>query len=581
VRRRGEEELRRQAEEEATQRRAEEERLASEHAARVRVEEEATNFAEEETRLKLEASRLRQAAAELAKRRSAIDDAARVAQLAEAKRRRREAEEQHTAEMDRLRSEEESLRHTTGRALQRRREVDVARQEIAALLQRLDEEKSQLAAAATIARDTEAERIQEAQDNHRAEQEQLLLRINELRRLTEEVAAQRATVEASRQNAEDEARRLAEARKGIEEAEENRREAEDLITAEAEARNRIEEADVNRRRAEKSLSLTVEILQRAEAEAHARAAEEERILTKLADVRRNVAFEAQAREEQANRLREEIERMQGLEEAQRQRLEQETRRRREAESRLQLEKDRYRAEEEARINAEVEVHLLREPEHELGEESAWEWHDDPAENLRPISPAPANDSAERADNDPQSIRDRVDELAVSDLSPIILEHLDSDDPVIRAAALRELAQSGSADAFALIVQSFDDHSVEVRNAAACALRDLEPYRPGETFTRALDGASTERRQSIGSAIATSGLAAEAIEALRGDNREDTYNALCLLLAMANTGELQPLVQAVEAHQDVEVRRAAVKLLTLAGQQEVAGAAAKRRLDVEG
>jgi hypothetical protein len=360
-----------------------------------------------------------------------------------------------------------------------------------------------------------------------------------------------------------------------------RREVEDLLTAEAEARNRIEEADVKRRRAEKSLSLTVEILQRAEAEAHARAAEEERILTKLADVRRNVAFEAQAREEQANRLREEIERMQGLEEAQRQRLEQETRRRREAESRLQLERDRYRAEEEARINAEVEVHLLREPEHELGEESAWEWHDDPAENLRPISPAPANDSAERAEDDPQRIRDRVDELAVSDLSPIMLEHLDSDDPVIRAAALSELAQSGSADAFALIVQSFDDHSVEVRNAAACALRDLEPYRPGETFTRALDGASTERRQSIGSAIATSGLAAEAIEALRGDNREDTYNALCLLLAMANTGELQPLVQAVEAHQDVEVRRAAVKLLTLAGQQEVAGAAAKRRLDVEG
>jgi len=161
VRRRGEEELLRQAEEEATQRRAEEERLVSEHAARVRVEEEATNFAEEETRLKLEASRLRQAAAELAKRRSAIDDAARVAQLAEAKRRRREAEEQHTAEMDRLRSEEESLRHTTGRALQRRREVDVARQEIAVLLQRLDEEKSQLTAAATIARDTEAERIRE------------------------------------------------------------------------------------------------------------------------------------------------------------------------------------------------------------------------------------------------------------------------------------------------------------------------------------------------------------------------------------------------------------------------------------
>jgi len=49
--------------------------------------------------------------------------------------------------------------------------------------------------------------------------------------------------------------------------------------------------------------------------------------------------------------------------------------------------------------------------------------------------------------------------------------------------------------------------------------------------------------------------------------------------MAKTGELEPLVKAVEEHHDVEVRRASVKLLTLAGQEAIAGAAAKRRLDV--
>ena len=38
--------------------------------------------------------------------------------------------------------------------------------------------------------------------------------------------------------------------------------------------------------------------------------------------------------------------------------------------------------------------------------------------------------------------------------------------------------------------------------------------------------------------------------LCGDNREDTYNALCLLFAMAKTGELEPLVKAVEGHHDV-------------------------------
>jgi len=130
---------------------------------------------------------------ELAKRRSAIDDAARVAQLAEAKRRRREAEKNSTLQRwtvcavrkSHCGTQPDAPCNDAGKLMSRA-------QEIAALLQRLEEERSQLAAAATIARDTEAERIREAQDNYRAEQEQLLFRIDELRRLTEEVAAQRA-----------------------------------------------------------------------------------------------------------------------------------------------------------------------------------------------------------------------------------------------------------------------------------------------------------------------------------------------------------------------------------------------------
>jgi hypothetical protein len=48
--------------------------------------------------------------------------------------------------------------------------------------------------------------------------------------------------------------------------------------------------------------------------------------------------------------------------------------------------------------------------------------------------------------------------------------------------------------------------------------------------------------------------------------------------MAKTGEVTPLVRAVEEHPDVEVRRAAIKLLNLSGQSEIADAAAKRRLN---
>ena len=39
--------------------------------------------------------------------------------------------------------------------------------------------------------------------------------------------------------------------------------------------------------------------------------------------------------------------------------------------------------------------------------------------------------------------------------------------------------------------------------------------------------------------------------------------------MARTGEIRPLIKAIEEHPSGEVRRAAVNLLTLNGQSEVA------------
>jgi len=129
----------------------------------------------------------------------------------------------------------------------------------------------------------------------------------------------------------------------------------------------------------------------------------------------------------------------------------------------------------------------------------------------------------------------------------------------------------------LIAKCFDDHSPQVRNAAARALRKLEPNRTVDLFNRALEEGSEERRRNIGAAIADSGLAAEAIDNLVGDSREDTYNALLILFAMAKTGEVQPLVQAIENHENVEVCRAVIKLLTLNGQTKLGDAALQRRV----
>jgi len=150
--------------------------------------------------------------------------------------------------------------------------------------------------------------------------------------------------------------------------------------------------------------------------------------------------------------------------------------------------------------------------------------------------------------------------------PATLKQLRSDDPAQRAGALADIASQGGEEAFRLISDSFDDPSPQVRNAAARALSDLQPDRTS-SFTRALREASTQRRGRIGTALADSGLANEAIHDLVGESREKTYSASSLLFLMVKAGEVQPLVRALENHQDLEVRLTAITLLATSGHPD--------------
>jgi HEAT repeat protein len=171
------------------------------------------------------------------------------------------------------------------------------------------------------------------------------------------------------------------------------------------------------------------------------------------------------------------------------------------------------------------------------------------------------------------------DVDIADVPAEIVAGLTSVLPLERVEALAKLTQSGAKETFKLIVNSFADVSPDVRNAAARALYELDPDHSAEPFGRAIEESSAEQGRNIGVALAASGVAGRAIEDLAGDSREDAYNSLCLLFAMAKTGEIRPLVKAIEEHSSGEVRRAAVRLLTLNGQSEVAAEAAKRRLMV--
>jgi hypothetical protein len=589
ARRSEEEKLRQEADEEAERRRtADREAFSVEQSARTRAETEGQRLVEEETRLRRQAVDLRLSIAELSRQRTASEmarrEAAEAAREAEAKLACEQAKSHHEVELARLHSEEEALRAKSDEIATRRAEVAAGRERADREAEQLVEAQARMQASAEAAAQAEVERARlEGEINQRLQTaRQLLQEIrqweqDEEERLQEETrlrAAEQqhhlAELELMKTAAEAESRQLAEQEQQIL-SHINR-----LQIADADARKRIEDADAKRRAAEAAYRLVAEKVQRVEAEAHARAKEEEQMLAKLEAERRRVATDAQSRSAQEKRIREEIEMFHRLEEQERPRLEAAILQRTEAEARLQQLRQRLKGEVEDRVSAEEQL-AGQNKSLAAAQGSATHWQNQRPEGLSRTVAAGASVTREHVSSgladvsrgnasslDDLDNNDDTDRLTATTVTPSIFTYLNSVDPYKRAAAVAELARSRSEDAFGLIANCFDDPSPHVRNAAARALRKLEPDRTVDLFNRALEEASDQRRRNIGAAIAGSGLASEAINNLVSENREQTYNALSILFVMAKTGEVEPLERARDEHPHDEIGKAVAKLLTLSG-----------------
>lgn len=498
----------------------------------------------------------------------------------------REAEAQVRSAQEELHQQVEALLRVSEEVATRRAETEAERSKLAVEVEQLKEAQEGMRAAERIRRQAETERLQlEAELAQDVEKEQRLLA--EIRRRAED--EHRRLEEAARLRAEEQDCRLAEleALRGEMEVEAQQRaekerwlnsEIEYLRVAEREALTRIGEVESLRNRAEETHHLAAEKVQRIEAEARRRTMEDQRVLDKLEETRRNLDLEAQARAEHEKGLKEEIEALRRLEREERNRIAETSSSRAEAETRLHRERGRLKLEEEALAKAESEIEFLLESPQEVTE--VGEWCDDPVENLRVVK-QPAVDEARDGLTEEFAISASEQTSVASDLNEVsdsesLQMELRSANPYKRMAGLAGLARHAGSEAFGLIASCFDDLSPEVRNAAARALRDREPDRTVESFTRAIEEGSPERSQNIGVAIAASGLAREALHNLSAQSREETYKALSLLFVMAKAGEIQPLVQAIEEHPEPDICIAAVKLLNLSGQFDAAEAALKRR-----
>jgi polysaccharide biosynthesis transport protein len=137
----------------------------------------------------------------------------------------------------------------------------------------------------------------------------------------------------------------------------------------------------------------------------------------------------------------------------------------------------------------------------------------------------------------------------------------------RADLAAAAARKESEDAFRQICAAFNDPLPSIRDAAARALCDFSTDHT-DSFARAFREATPEGRRRIGAAIASSGLAREAINHLNGSYNGSSFDALSLLLTMMKAGEIDPLLRAIEDHPDLEARIAVIRLLSLSHQAEI-------------
>jgi hypothetical protein len=573
--------------EEAAQREAEEARQRAEEEERLRVEAEAQRQAEEEASLAAEAK--------AADERRQAEEAARL-----------QAEEE-----ERVRAAEEERLRIEAEARQR------AEEEAARVLAE-EEARQRIAEEARLQAEAEAQR-QAAEDARLKAATEARLKAEEETRLAAEAEAQRkATEEAARLHAEAAARLKAE--------------AEARQRAEEETARRLAEEEAARRAQEERLRLAEEARQRAEAEAAAELraqgeaarvrAEEEARQREEEEALRLAEVEAQRKAAEESRLAVEAEAQRKAEEESARRLAAE-----EAAAMLSAEAISPVEHEAAAETLTAEQSTLVQPvepfiEHHDALASGWVDIDvSAAQHVRhqdPVSVSPMEETAtqetltfepalesieagvqESKEIEPagfsiiaepaakpvsKEIDYAVTERGIAEFDEyssvpgVILKRLSSEEPTERATAVADLARVGGDDSFREISAAFDDPAVEVRNAAARSLFNLNADRAA-TFTRALRESPPERRRKIGAALASSGLASEAIGQLMGESREKTYDAFSLLFLMSKAGEVQPLMRAIEEHPNNEVRLAVVKLLALSGQQEILPAF--RRLAVRG
>src|SRR5688572_3476429 len=174
------------------------------------------------------------------------------------------------------------------------------------------------------------------------------------------------------------------------------------------------------------------------------------------------------------------------------------------------------------------------------------------------------DTGERA----QVARELASHRAQRSVSALCSTAMHDPDPSVRAAAVAGLGNIDHESVFAPVLISLADDTREVRAAAARSLSSLH-FDRAEAYARVMKTADLNTLQTFAQACVKTGIAAQAVDRLASEDRRHAQEAFALFSVLAKAGEVEPILEIIQTHADVQVKLAAVRVLSVAGSSDVA------------
>jgi HEAT repeat protein len=138
---------------------------------------------------------------------------------------------------------------------------------------------------------------------------------------------------------------------------------------------------------------------------------------------------------------------------------------------------------------------------------------------------------------------------------------------IRALAIAGLASINHESVFPAVLIGMADESREVRAAAARSLSRLS-FDRADAYVRVMETHDSEALRDVAQACIKAGIVSQGIDRLASNDRRQVYEAFSIVSLLAKANMIEPILDAIAHHPNMDLRLTAIRLLGTTAQPEI-------------